>query len=269
MIKLATIAGSDASGGAGLEADLKTFQEYGGYGMAAITLVATMNPHKDWGHEVFPIAEDSLRAQLETIFTGIGVDAAKTGMLATPYAIELAAEYLSKYKVKNYVLDPVMICKGGNLPLNPEINELLIKKLLPLAKIITPNVFEAGQIAHVDTPSTLGEIKEAAKRIYDMGAPHVFIKGGSKLKGAETSIDVFYDGKDFRYLETELIKTEWTHGCGCTVAAAITAGLGFGLEPYEAALRAKKFITLSLRNGFALNKWVGPGNPAAWRKPFN
>ena len=233
MIKLATIAGSDASGGAGLEADLKTFQEYGGYGMAAITLVATMNPHKDWGHEVFPIAEDSLRAQLETIFTGIGVDAAKTGMLATPYAIELAAEYLSKYKVKNYVLDPVMICKGGNLPLNPEINELLIKKLLPLAQIIPPNVFEAGQIAHVDTPSTLGEIKEAAKRIYDMGAPHVFIKGGSKLKGAETSIDVFYDGKDFRYLEAELIKTEWTHGCGCTVAAAITAGLGVGLEPYE------------------------------------
>ena len=97
MIKLATIAGSDASGGAGLEADLKTFQEYGGYGMAAITLVATMNPHKDWGHEVFPIGEDSLRAQLETIFTGIGVDAAKTGMLATPYAIELAAEDLGRY----------------------------------------------------------------------------------------------------------------------------------------------------------------------------
>ena len=242
MVKLATIAGSDASGGAGLEADLKTFQEYGGYGMAAITLVATMNPHKDWSHEVFPIGEDSLRSQLETIFNGIGVDAAKTGML---------------------------ICKDGNLPLNPEINELLIKKLLPLAKIITPNVFEAGQIAHIDTPSTLEEIKDAAKRIYDMGAPHVFIKGGSKLKDAETSIDVFYDGKDFRYLEAELIKTEWTHGCGCTVAAAITAGLGFGLEPYEAALRAKKFITLSLRNGFALNKWVGPGNPAAWRKAFN
>jgi len=208
MVKLATIAGSDASGGAGLEADLKTFQEYGGYGMAAITLVATMNPHKDWSHEVFPIGEDSLRSQLETIFNGIGVDAAKTGMLATPYAIELAAEYLGKYKVENYVLDPVMICKGGNLPLNPEINELLIKKLLPLAKIITPNVFEAGQIAHIDTPSTLEEIKDAAKRIYDMGAPHVFIKGGSKLKDAETSIDVFYDGKDFRYLEAELIKTE-------------------------------------------------------------
>ncbi|MGP1444786.1 bifunctional hydroxymethylpyrimidine kinase/phosphomethylpyrimidine kinase [Treponema sp.] len=269
MIKLATIAGSDASGGAGLEADLKTFQEYGGYGMAAVTLIATMNPHKDWSHEVFPLTEEALRAQLETIFTGIGVDAAKTGMLATPYAIELSAEYISKYKVQNYVLDPVMICKGGNLPLNPELNALLVKKLLPLAKIITPNVFEAGQIAQVETPSSLEEIKEAAKRIYDLGVPNVFIKGGSKLKDQTASIDVFYDGSDFRYLEAELIKTEWTHGCGCTVAAAITAGLGFGLDAYEATLRAKKFITLSLRNSFALNQWVGPGNPAAWRKAFN
>ncbi|MEL3907302.1 MAG: bifunctional hydroxymethylpyrimidine kinase/phosphomethylpyrimidine kinase [Treponema sp.] len=269
MIKLATIAGSDASGGAGLEADLKTFQEYGGYGMAAITLIASMNPHKEWSHEVFPLSEDSLRAQLETIFTGIGVDAVKTGMLATPYAIELAAEYIGKHKIRNYVLDPVMICKGGNLPLNPEINALLIRKLLPLAKIITPNVFEAGQIAQVPTPETLDEITEAAKKIYDLGVPFVFIKGGAKLKEKETSIDVFYDGKDFQYLEAELIKTNWNHGSGCTIAAAITAGLGFGLEPYEAALRAKKFITLSLRNSFALNKWVGPGNPAAWRKPFN
>lgn len=269
MIKLATIAGSDASGGAGLEADLKTFQEYGGYGMAAVTLIASMNPHKEWSHEVFPLSEESLRAQLETIFTGIGVDAVKTGMLAMPYAIELAAEYIGKYQIKNYVLDPVMICKGGNLPLNPELNALLIKKLLPLAKIITPNVFEAGQIAQVDTPETVEEITEAAKRIYDLGVPYILIKGGAKLKDKETSIDVFYDGKDFQYLEAELIKTNWNHGAGCTIAAAITAGLGLGLEPYEAALRAKKFITLSLRNGFPLNKWVGPGNPAAWRKGFN
>ena len=146
MIKLATIAGSDASGGAGLEADLKTFQEYGGYGMAAITLVATMNPHKDWSHEVFPIGEDSLRSQLETIFTGIGVDAAKTGMLATPYAIELAAEYLGKYKVENYVLDPVMICKGGNLPLNPEINELLIKNCYRLQKLLRRMCLKQGKL---------------------------------------------------------------------------------------------------------------------------
>ncbi len=269
MVKLATIAGSDASGGAGLEADLKTFQEYGGYGMAAITVIATMNPHNEWSHEVFPISEESLKAQLETIFTGVGVDAVKTGMLATPYAIELAAEYISKAKVENYVLDPVMICKGGNVPLNPEMNALIIKKLLPLAKVITPNLFEAGQIAGMDTPETIEEMEAAAKKIYDMGVAHVFIKGGSKIKDAKTSKDIFYDGTEFQYIEAELINTDWNHGSGCTVAAAITAGLGLGLEPYEAVVRAKRFITLSLRDSFPLNKWVGPGNPAAWRKAFN
>ena len=161
MIKLATIAGSDASGGAGLEADLKTFQEYGVYGMAAVTVIATMNPDKEWGHEVFPLDEQTIRAQLETIFKGIGVNAAKTGMLATNYAVELSAEYLKKYNVENYVLDPVMVCKGGDLALNPELNNLIIKKLLPLAKLITPNLFEAGQIAKMPTPSTIEEIKEA------------------------------------------------------------------------------------------------------------
>ncbi len=268
MIKLATIAGSDASGGAGLEADLKTFQEYGGYGMAAVTVIATMNPDKEWGHDVFPIEEKSLKAQLETIFKGIGPDAAKTGMLATNYAVELSAEYLKKYGIKNYVLDPVMICKCGNLPLNPELNNLIIKKLLPLAKIITPNVFEAGQIAGTDTPETLEQIKEAAKKIHGLGVPFVFIKGGSKIKDAKTSVDIFYDGKDFFEVEAELIDTQWTHGAGCTTAAAITAGLGAGLGPFEAVKLAKKFITSSLKNGFQLNRWVGPGNPAAWRKEF-
>lgn len=269
MIKLATIAGSDASGGAGLEADLKTFQEYGVYGMAAVTVIATMNPDKEWGHEVFPLDEQTVKAQLDTIFRGIGVDAAKTGMLATNYAVELSAEYIKKYNVKNYVLDPVMVCKGGNLALNPELNNLIIKKLLPLAKVITPNLFEAGQIANIRTPETLEEIKTAAKIIYEMGVPYVFIKGGAKLKNEQSSIDIFYDGSDFFKVEGELIKSGWTHGAGCTTAAAIAAGLGIGLEPYEAVTRAKKFITLSLRSGFQLNQWVGPGNPAAWRKAFN
>ncbi len=268
MIKLATIAGSDTSGGAGLEADLKTFQEYGAYGMTAVTLIATMNPDKGWGHEVFPLDEATIRSQLETIFKGIGVDAVKTGMLATNYAVELAAEYIEKYAVKNFVLDPVMVCKGGNIALNPELNELVIKKLLPLAKITTPNLFEAGQIAKVDTPKTIDEIKEAAKRIHGLGVPFVFIKGGSKLEGTAKSIDIFYDGKEFIQIEDELIKTTWTHGAGCTTAAAITAGLGFGLEPLDAVKKAKKFITSSLKNGFALNQWAGPGNPAAWRKGF-
>ncbi len=268
MIKLATIAGSDASGGAGLEADLKTFQEYGGYGMAAITLVATMNPDKEWAHDVFPLDADCLKAQLETIFKGIGVDAAKTGMLATPYAVELSAEYIKKYNVKNYVLDPVMICKSGNLALNPELNELIMKELLPLAKITTPNLFEAGQIAKRDTAKTVEEMKDTAKAIYDLGVPYVFVKGGARLSGQDKAIDIFYDGKEFTNIESELINSSWNHGAGCTTAAAVTAGLGFGLEPLEAVKKAKDFIHSSLKNGFALNQWAGPGNPAAWRKGF-
>ena len=269
MIKVATIAGSDASGGAGLEADLKTFEEYGVYGMAAVTVIATMDPNKDWSHSVFPMSESVLRAQMETIFKGIGVEAVKTAMLGTSYAVELAADYLREYKVSRYVLDPVMVCKGSEEALSPELNNLIAEKLLPLSLVVTPNLFEAGQLANMKTPATIEEMKTAAKHIHSRGAKNVFIKGGSKLEGQSSALDLFYDGKTFNQVESALIGTKWTHGAGCTTAAAITAGLGLGFDPYEAVSLAKKFITLSLRGGFALNKWVGPGNPSGWRKSFN
>ena len=109
-------------------------------------------------------------------------------------------------------------------------------------------------------------MKEAAKIIAGKGAANVFIKGGSKLPDAKKAVDLFYDGKEFRLIEEPLIKTAWTHGAGCTTAAAIASGLARGLNVYDAVILAKKFITKSLENGFALNKWVGPGNPSAWRK---
>jgi pyridoxine kinase len=269
MIKVVTIAGSDASGGAGLEADLKTFEEYGVYGMAAVTLVATMDPDAEWAHSVFPIDEGTLRAQMETIFKGVGVDAMKTGMLGTPYAVELAAEYVAKYQIDKYVLDPVMVCKGAGEALNPGLNALVAERLMPLSLVVTPNLFEAGQLAGMETPTNIDEMKEAAKRIYDRGARNVFIKGGSKLPEATSAMDIFYDGSRFNQVEGALIDTRWTHGAGCTTAAAIAAGLALGLDPYESVSRAKKFITLSLRGSFALNRWVGPGNPSLWRKGFN
>ncbi|ULQ59065.1 bifunctional hydroxymethylpyrimidine kinase/phosphomethylpyrimidine kinase [Brucepastera parasyntrophica] len=269
MIKVVTIAGSDASGGAGLEADLKTFEEYSVYGMAAVTVIATMDPDNCWHHEVFPIEEKALRAQLQTIFKGVGVSAAKTGMLGTPYAVNLAAEYIKEYKIDRYVLDPVMVCKGNDEALNPELNNLVAEKLLPLSLVVTPNLFEAGQLAEMKTPATIEEMKTAAKRIHERGGRNIFVKGGSKLEGQTSAVDIFYNGKEFLQVESALIDTTWIHGSGCTTAAAITAGLAFDLEPYEAVSRAKKFITLSLRNSFELNQWVGPGNPAAWRKGFN
>jgi pyridoxine kinase len=265
MIKVATIAGSDASGGAGLEADLKTFEEYGLYGMAAVTVIATMDPGSNWAHRVFPVEEAGLRAQMETIFKGVGVTAAKSGMLGTFYAVELAREYLSSYKVANYVLDPVMVCKGAGEALNPELNSAIAEKLLPLAEVVTPNLFEAEQLsglANIDSPE---KMKEAARIIHGKGARHVFVKGGAKLPNQSHALDLFYDGKDFTILEDDLVATSWNHGAGCTSSAAITAGLARGLSVIDAVKTAKKFITLSLKAGFPLNQWVGPGNPSAWR----
>jgi pyridoxine kinase len=266
MIKVATIAGSDASGGAGLEADLKTFEEYGLYGMAAVTLVACMDPDNNWAHKVFPLDEAALRAQMETVFKGVGVSAAKSGMLGSFFAVELTREYIEAYKVKNYVLDPVMVCKGAGEALNPELNTAMAEKLLPLAQVVTPNLFEAAQLSGLQEVASLEQMKEAAKIIADKGAAHVFIKGGSKLEAATKAIDLFYDGKNFELVESPLLKTTWTHGAGCTTAAAITSGLAKGLSVYDAVLTAKQFITKSLEAGFALNQWVGPGNPSAWRK---
>jgi len=271
MIRTATIAGSDASGGAGLEADLKTFEEYGLYGMAAVTLIATMNPDNNWSHAVFPVEEKALRSQLETIFRGVGVAAAKSGMLGTFYAVDLTQDYIKKYGIKNYVLDPVMVCKGAGEALNPELNAAVSEKLLPLAEVATPNLFEAEQLSGLKEITGIEQMKEAAKIIHGKGARHVFIKGGAKLReGAALNqpkaADLLFDGKEFRVIEEELLKTTWSHGAGCTTSAAITAGLARGLSVLESVILAKKFITASLKAGFALNQWVGPGNPSAWRK---
>jgi pyridoxine kinase len=266
LVKIATIAGSDASGGAGLEADLKTFEEYGLYGMTAVTLIATMDPDKNWAHGVFPIDEKTFKAQLETVFKGVGVTAAKSGMLGTFYAVELTREYISAYKIKNYVLDPVMVCKGNDEALNPELNQSIAEKLLPLANVVTPNLFEAGQLAGKKEILSVEQMKEAAKIIAEKGAANVFVKGGSKLPNAAEAVDLFYDGKNFELIKAPLIKTSWVHGAGCTLSAAIASGLARGLSVYDSVVLAKKFINLSLNGSFALNKWVGPGNPANWRK---
>ena len=267
MIKVATIAGSDASGGAGLEADLKTFEEYGLYGLATVTLVATMDPGNNWSHKVFPLAEEALRSQLETVFKGVGVAAVKTGMLGSLYAVDLAREYIKNSNVRNYCLDPVMVCKGAGEALNPELNKTLEEKLLPIAEIATPNLFEAEQLSGLRDIKTIEQMQEAARIIHGKGSRHVLIKGAAKLGAMQSkAVDLFFDGKNFEILEEDLVNTNWTHGAGCTTSAAITAGLARGLSVPDAVILAKKFITVSLKAGFALNKWVGPGNPSDWRK---
>jgi pyridoxine kinase len=146
------------------------------------------------------------------------------------------------------------------------LNQSIVEKLLPLANIVTPNVFEAGQLSGIREISSVEQMKEAAKIIAEKGAANVFVKGGAKLPNATEAVDLFYDGKNFELIKAPLIKTDWVHGAGCTVSAAIASGLARGLSVHDSVVLAKRFISQSLGGSFALNKWVGPGNPANWRK---
>lgn len=264
MIKAITVAGSDTSGGAGLQADLKTFQEFGIYGMTAITVIVAQNPANGWAHDVYPLPLEVIEAQLETVLAGIGVNALKTGMLATSEVISLVAKKIDQYSVKNVVIDPVMVCKGTEEVLHPEAAVSIRQELAPRAAIITPNVFEAGQLSGIHSIRTVEDMKSAAIEIYKLGPKNVLIKGGAKL-GTPNAIDVLFDGEEFEILETPKIDTKYNHGAGCTYAAAITAGLAKGLTVREAVRQAKAFVTTALSHSFPLNEYIGPLYHAAHR----
>lgn len=264
MPKALTIAGSDSSGGAGIQADLKTFQENAVYGMSALTVIVAMDPQNSWNHQVFPVDGDIIKAQIATILEGVGVDAMKTGMLPTVEIIQIAADAIKKNNLKNVVVDPVMVCKGADEVLYPDHAEALREILTPLATVVTPNLFEAGQLSGIGSITTVDQMKEAARKIHDLGAEYVLVKGGGKLQHSK-AVDVLYDGKEFELLEGERIETSYTHGAGCTYSAAITAELAKGKDVKEAIYAAKKFITAAIRHSFKLNEYVGPTNHAALR----
>lgn len=254
--KTLTIAGSDASGGAGTHADLKTFQEYGTYGIQALTCIATMDPDHGWRHSVYTLPIDVLKAQLKTAIS-TGIDAVKTGMLPNEEVIQVAAEGIQQSGTNNVVIDPVMVCKGEDEVLNPGNVDAMIQYLLPLALVTTPNLFEAGQLAGMKTPKNIEEMKEAAEKIHALGAKNVVIKGGRSL-GTEKAIDLFFDGDKFYALETDPIETNYNHGAGCTFAASITANLANGLSVQEAVVASKEFVSAAIQHGWRLNQYVGP-----------
>lgn len=255
--KVLTIAGSDTSGGAGIQADLKTFQERSVYGMSVLTVIVAMDPDNNWAHQVFPIDIETIKAQTKTVLEGIGVDALKTGMLPTVEIIEYVGETLKKAKTPIIVIDPVMVCKGTDQALFPENTVAMQKFLLPNATVVTPNLFEASQLAGVGTITTIEELKTAAQKIHEFGTKYVIIKGGKSFS-PDKAIDVLYDGKDFKIFESEKINTTYTHGAGCSFAACLTAELAKG-ESIEAAVETTKgYITEALRESFPLNKYVGP-----------
>lgn len=256
LYKTLTIAGSDASGGAGLEADLKAFEAHGTYGLAAVTVIATMDPDNNWAHGVYTIPTDVLKAQLKTTFS-TGVDAVKTGMLSTEEVIEVSGAAIKASGVKNVVIDPVMVCKGEDEVLNPGNVGAMIEQLMPLATVTTPNLFEAGQLAGVKTPRTIEEMQAAAEKIHALGAKNIVIKGGRGIDH-EQAFDLFYDGEKHYLLETAKVNTDYNHGAGCTFAAAITANLAKGIAVKEAVLEAKEFVAAGIQHGWKLNEFVGP-----------
>lgn len=253
--KTLTIAGSDTSGGAGMQADLKTFQEHGTYGMVALTVVVTMDPN-GWTHNVTPLPTDLLQKQIDTALS-TGIDAIKTGMLSTEEIIRIAGEAIANSGTTNVVIDPVMVCKGDDEVLNPGNTDAMIQHLLPLATVTTPNLFEAGQLAGIGTPKNIDDMKMAARKIHELGARAVVIKGGKAL-ATEKATDLFFDGEAFYLLESEKVASTNNHGAGCTFAASVTANLANGLTIKDAVIEAKEFVSAAIAHGWALNDYVGP-----------
>lgn len=251
MKRALTIAGSDSGGGAGIQADLKTFAALGVYGMSALTAITAQNTVGVQG--VFELPAEFVGLQIDSVVTDIGVDAVKTGMLANADIITVVAERVQKYPLPNVVVDPVMVAKSGDPLLREDARDALIRLLLPLATVVTPNLHEAQVLTRMEIAS-LDDMKEAARVIHSMGPRYVVVKGGH-LQG--DSVDVLFDGMDFVLLPAPRLQTRNTHGTGCTFASAIAAGLALGIDAVDAVRQAKEYITTALR--YAPNVGHGHG----------
>jgi len=251
------IAGSDSSGGAGIQADLKTVSALGAFGMTAITALTAQNTTGVYG--VMEIDPKFVVEQIEACVSDIGCDAVKTGMLANTAIIEIVAAAISTRRLKPLVVDPVMIAKSGAPLLKPDAMEALKTQLLPQATVVTPNLHEARALTGREI-RTLAQMKEAARAILQLGPANVVVKGGH-LEGV--AADVLYDGREFTEFRTERIDTRNTHGTGCIFASAIAANLAHRRTVRESVTAAKDFITAAIHSSLAIGKGYGPANPMA------
>jgi hydroxymethylpyrimidine/phosphomethylpyrimidine kinase len=261
MRKALTIAGSDSGGGAGIQADLKTFQELEVFGMSALTAVTAQNTLGV--HGVYPMSVEAVLKQIQAIGEDMGTDALKTGMLFNAEIIEAVSGQLKVYNWKNVVVDPVMIAKGGASLLQTEAISAMKQYLLPISKVITPNIPEAEVLTGM-TIQTLEQKRDAAKRLWDLGVKNVVIKGGHDENQAE-SIDLLFDGTEFYTFASKRMETQNTHGTGCTFSAAITAELAKGSNVYDAVSKAKDFIQAAIEDQLGIGKGHGPTNHWAYR----
>lgn len=252
-----TIAGSEATGGAGAQADLKTFQELGVFGIANLTCIVSFDPSDGWNHRFVPVDQEVIAHQLEATTAAYGagsgapsmLDTVKIGMLGSPATIETVALALAGGGFANVVLDPVLICKGQEPGHALDTDQALKARILPLATFVTPNHFEAESLSGLEIKD-VESLKAAAVRIHELSGAAVLAKGGVRLAGPD-AVDVFYDGETLEVLSAPKVGEVAVSGAGCSLAAAVTAELAKGATPLEAARTAKSFVTAGISNRVA------------------
>lgn len=250
-----TIAGSDSIGGAGIQADLKTFSRLRVYGMSVITALTAQNTAGVSG--IMEVPPDFVARQLDAVLKDVSPDALKTGMLKTSAVVEVVAGKVREYGLTKLVVDPVMLSKSGAPLLDPDAAAAFRRLLLPLSLVVTPNTEEA-QVLTGNQIRTADDMEEAALALYAMGARHVLIKGGH-LEGDAT--DVLFDGSEFSRFRAERLPGRDSHGTGCVLSAAITAQLALGKTVHEAVQLGKDFVTEAIRNGLRIGSGRGPCDP--------
>ncbi|HZD18069.1 MAG TPA: bifunctional hydroxymethylpyrimidine kinase/phosphomethylpyrimidine kinase [Actinomycetota bacterium] len=252
-----SIAGSDPGGGAGIQADLKTFGALGVFGMTAITAVTVQNTRGVSGYEA--LSPETVAEQIRAVVTDIGVDAAKTGMLASAAIIRAVADAVGELAIPNVVVDPVFLSKHGHALLAEDAVDELRERILPLATLVTPNLPEAGGLAGFEVTSR-DLMEDAAEAIAAMGPRAVLVKGGH-LEGSAGADDVLFDGQAMTWIDGERIATVHTHGTGCVLSSAIAAHLARGEALVDAVGLGKAFVTEAIRHALALGRGIGPVDP--------
>jgi hydroxymethylpyrimidine/phosphomethylpyrimidine kinase len=255
-----TIAGSDSGGGAGIQADLKTFEAHGVYGMSVITALTAQNTVGV--HGIHEVPDRFVRSQLDAVCEDIGVDAAKTGMLANAAIIRTVVEGRDEHGVERLVVDPVAASKHGDPLLRPEAVAALRDDLVPRALVVTPNVGEVALLTGVEV-GRREDLRGAAEAFLELGPRWVLVKGGH-LPGNEDAVDLLTDGRDWHEVSARRLETQDTHGTGCTLAAAIAAGLALGRDVVAAVAAAKEFVTAAIEHSLRIGKGIGPVDPG-WR----
>lgn len=254
MKKVLTIAGSDCSGGAGIQADLKTFSAHCVYGMSVIVSVVAENTSRVI--DIEDISPSMIKKQMDAVFEDIEVDAVKIGMLSGRECMQAVSNKLKEYRPTNVVIDPVMLAKGGFALMQEDALSFFISELIPFADMLTPNIPEAEVITGLKIFTT-EDMKKAAEVIYSMGAKSVLIKGGHLEGDAE---DILFDGKSFYSYTTKRINTKNTHGTGCTFSSAIASNLALGMDCFAAVGRAKEYVTMAIEHSLDIGKGHGPTN---------